>query len=299
MTLKIEQVTKKFGQFTAVNEISFELEKGKMLGFLGRNGAGKTTTFRMILGLSEPTEGRITYNGKAIDHTMYDHIGYLPEERGLHPKLTVNEELTYLATLKGMDKVAILEAIDYWLERFKITENRFKKIEALSKGNQQKVQLLASMLHDPELLILDEPFSGLDPVNVELLKQAVKDLNAKGTTIIFSSHRMEHIEELCDAVCILNRGEMVVQGDIQSVKESVGYKRVVVDAPYDLSEVASLPGVLHHKVVKTENFFTVSDETVAKAIFEVVQQKGYAKRFQLMEPTMNEIFIEKVGDLDA
>lgn len=299
MTLKIEQVTKKFGQFTAVNQISFELEKGKMLGFLGRNGAGKTTTFRMILGLSEPTEGRITYNGKAIDHTMYDHIGYLPEERGLHPKLTVNEELTYLATLKGMDKVAILEAIDYWLERFKITENRFKKIEALSKGNQQKVQLLASMLHEPELLILDEPFSGLDPVNVELLKQAVKDLNAKGTTIIFSSHRMEHIEELCDAVCILNRGEMVVQGDIQSVKESVGYKRVVVDAPYDLSEVASLPGVLHHKVVKTENFFTVSDETVAKVIFEVVQQKGYAKRFQLMEPTMNEIFIEKVGDLDA
>ncbi|MEJ7541400.1 ABC transporter ATP-binding protein [Staphylococcus intermedius] len=299
MSLKIEQVTKKFNQFTAVNQISFELEKGKMLGFLGRNGAGKTTTFRMILGLSEPTEGRITYNDRVIDHTMYDHIGYLPEERGLHPKLTVTEELTYLATLKGMDKVAIRKAIDYWLERFKITENRDKKIEALSKGNQQKVQLLASMLHEPELLILDEPFSGLDPVNIELLKQAVKDLNAKGTTIIFSSHRMEHIEELCDAVCILNRGEMVVQGDIQSVKESVGYKRVVVDAPYDLSEVASLPGVLHHKVVKTENFFTVSDETVAEAIFEVVQQKGYAKRFQLMEPTMNEIFIEKVGDLDA
>ncbi|HEC2167733.1 TPA: ABC transporter ATP-binding protein [Staphylococcus delphini] len=299
MSLKIEQVTKKFGQFTAVNQISFELEKGKMLGFLGRNGAGKTTTFRMILGLSEPTEGRITYNGQLIDHTMYDYIGYLPEERGLHPKLTVTEELTYLATLKGMDKAVIRKAIDYWLERFKITENRHKKIEALSKGNQQKVQLLASMLHEPELLILDEPFSGLDPVNVELLKQAVKDLNAQGTTIIFSSHRMEHIEELCDAVCILNRGEMVVQGDIPSVKESVGYKRVVVDAPYDLSEVASLPGVLHHKVVKTENFFTVSDETVAEAIFEVVQQKGYAKRFQLMEPTMNEIFIEKVGDLDA
>lgn len=299
MTLKIEQVTKKFNQFTAVNQISFELEKGKMLGFLGRNGAGKTTTFRMILGLSEPTEGRITYNGKAIDHTMYDDIGYLPEERGLHPKLTVNEELTYLATLKGMGKEAIRKAIDYWLERFKITENRYKKIEALSKGNQQKIQLLASMLHEPELLILDEPFSGLDPVNVELLKQAVKDLNAKGATIIFSSHRMEHVEELCDAVCILNRGEMVVQGDIQSVKESVGYKRIVVDAPYDLSEAVSLPGVLHHKVVKTENFFTVSDETVAEEIFKVVQQKGYAKRFQLMEPTINEIFLEKVGDLDA
>ncbi|EGQ1612649.1 TPA: ABC transporter ATP-binding protein [Staphylococcus pseudintermedius] len=296
MSLKIEQVTKKFGQFTAVNQISFELEKGKMLGFLGRNGAGKTTTFRMILGLSEPTEGRITYNGRVINHTMYNHIGYLPEERGLHPKLTVTEELTYLATLKGKDKPAIRKAIDYWLERFKITENRHKKIEALSKGNQQKVQLLASMLHEPELLILDEPFSGLDPVNVELLKQAVKDLNAQGTTIIFSSHRMEHIEELCDALCILKRGEMVVQGDIPSVKASVGYKRVVVDAPYDLSEVASLPGVLHHKVVKTENSFTVTDETVAEAIFEVVQQKGYAKRFQLMEPTMNEIFIEKVGD---
>lgn len=170
MSLHIDHVTKKFNQFTAVNDISIHLEKGKMLGFLGRNGAGKTTTFRMILGLSEPTEGHITYDGHAIDQSMYNRIGYLPEERGLHPKMTVEDELTYLATLKGMSKSDIKKNIDYWLKRFAITENRHKRIDALSKGNQQKIQLLASMLHQPELLILDEPFSGLDPVNVELLK---------------------------------------------------------------------------------------------------------------------------------
>ncbi len=148
---------------TAVNDISLELESGKMLGFLGRNGAGKTTTFRMILGLSEPTEGHITYNGKKLDKTMYNRIGYLPEERGLHGKLTVEEELKYLATLKGMSKTEIQQQISYWLERFDITENRKKRIDSLSKGNQQKIQLLASMLHKPELLILDEPFSGLRP----------------------------------------------------------------------------------------------------------------------------------------
>ncbi len=299
MTLKVEQVTKKFKQFVAVDDISFELQKGKILGFLGRNGAGKTTTFRMILGLSEPTEGKITYEGKKIDKTMYDIIGYLPEERGLHPKLTVTEELKYLATLKGMKNADIKKALDYWLARFQITENRHKKIEALSKGNQQKVQLLASMIHEPSLLILDEPFSGLDPVNVELLKDAVKDLNAKGTTIIFSSHRMEHVEELCDNICILNRGQMVVQGDIQQVKQQAGYQRLVVDAPYDLSEAAQLTGVLHYETHRSENYFTIENETVAEAIFQIVQQKGYAKRFQLMEPTINEIFIEKVGDKNA
>ncbi|ARJ50494.1 ABC transporter ATP-binding protein [Staphylococcus lutrae] len=298
MALKVEYVSKKFNQFVAVNQISFEVKKGEMLGFLGRNGAGKTTTFRMILGLSEPTEGRITYEGKLIDHTVYNRVGYLPEERGLHPKVTVSDELKYLATLKGMDSKAVKEAIDYWLTRFKISENRDKKIESLSKGNQQKVQLLASMLHEPELLILDEPFSGLDPVNVELLKKAIKELNDKGTTIIFSSHRMEHIEELCDSICIMNKGELVVQGDIQTVKETAGYKRIVVDAPYDLTEVETLPGVLKHEVIKTEHYFTVKDESVAEAVFKMIQDKGYVKRFQLMDPTINEIFIEKVGDID-
>ena len=296
MTLRIEHVSKKFQDFTAVDDINLTLEKGKMLGFLGRNGAGKTTSFRMILGLTEPTAGRITYNGKPITSDMYNIIGYLPEERGLHAKLTVNEELTYLATLKGMKPKAIKTAIDAWLKRFEITENKDKKIESLSKGNQQKIQLLASILHEPELLILDEPFSGLDPVNVELLKSAVKELNANGSTIIFSSHRMEHVEELCDDICILNAGKMVEQGSIQEVKASFGYKRVAIEADYDLTELTAVPGVVKHEQQGATTIFTIEDESVAPTLFEQIQQKGFVRRFQVLEPTINEIFIQKVGE---
>ncbi|UXR78062.1 MULTISPECIES: ABC transporter ATP-binding protein [unclassified Staphylococcus] len=296
MSLNISHVTKRFKSFTAVDDINLTLEKGKMLGFLGRNGAGKTTSFRMILGLMEPTVGEITYEGKPITSDMYDVIGYLPEERGLHPKLTVNEELTYLATLKGMKPKAIKQAIDTWLTRFEITENKDKKIESLSKGNQQKVQLLASILHEPELLILDEPFSGLDPVNVELLKGAVKELNANGSTIIFSSHRMEHVEELCDDICILNAGKMVVQGSIHEVKEAFGYKRVAIEADYDLTALAAYPGVVKYEQQGETTYLTIDDVAVAESLFAYVQQHGFVRRFQVLEPTINEIFIQKAGE---
>ena len=297
MSLKVSHVSKRFQQVTAVNDISFELETGKMLGFLGRNGAGKTTTFRMILGLTEPSEGEIHFNGHKINTSNYNEIGYLPEERGLHAKLKVVDELTYLATLKGMNKKDIKKAIDYWLDRFQITEHRDKKIESLSKGNQQKVQLLASMIHEPQLLILDEPFSGLDPVNVELLKKAVIDLNQQGTTIIFSSHRMEHIEELCDDVCILNRGQMVVQGPLQQVKRESGYQRVIVDADYDLQDLATLPGVLEMKITPKGTFFMIENEQVAHHIYQELQTRGFVRHFEILDPTIQEIFIEKVGDI--
>ncbi|GGI32232.1 MULTISPECIES: ABC transporter ATP-binding protein [Staphylococcus] len=297
MSLKVSNVSKRFQQVTAVKDISFELETGKMLGFLGRNGAGKTTTFRMILGLTEPSEGEIHFNGHKINTSNYNEIGYLPEERGLHAKLKVVDELTYLATLKGMNKKDIKKAIDYWLDRFQITEHRDKKIESLSKGNQQKVQLLASMIHEPQLLILDEPFSGLDPVNVELLKKAVIDLNQQGTTIIFSSHRMEHIEELCDDVCILNRGQMVVQGPLQQVKRESGYQRVIVDADYDLQDLATLPGVLEMKITPKGTLFMIENEQVAHHIYQELQTRGFVRHFEILDPTIQEIFIEKVGDI--
>lgn len=297
MSLKVSHVSKRFQQVTAVNDISFELETGKMLGFLGRNGAGKTTTFRMILGLTEPSEGEIHFNGHKINTSNYNEIGYLPEERGLHAKLKVVDELTYLATLKGMNKKDIKKAIDYWLDRFQITEHRDKKIESLSKGNQQKVQLLASMIHEPQLLILDEPFSGLDPVNVELLKKAVIDLNQQGTTIIFSSHRMEHIEELCDDVCILNRGQMVVQGPLQQVKRESGNQRVIVDADYDLQDLATLPGVLEMKITPKGTLFIIENEQAAHHIYHELQTRGFVRRFEILDPTIQEIFIEKVGDI--
>lgn len=297
MSLKVSNVSKRFQQVTAVKDISFELETGKMLGFLGRNGAGKTTTFRMILGLTEPSEGEIHFNGHKINTSNYNEIGYLPEERGLHAKLKVVDELTYLATLKGMNKKDIKKAIDYWLDRFQITEHRDKKIESLSKGNQQKVQLLASMIHEPQLLILDEPFSGLDPVNVELLKKAVIDLNQQGTTIIFSSHRMEHIEELYDDVCILNRGQMVVQGPLQQVKRESGYQRVIVDADYDLQDLATLPGVLEMKITPKGTLFMIENEQVAHHIYQELQTRGFVRHFEILDPTIQEIFIEKVGDI--
>ncbi|MGW5357755.1 ABC transporter ATP-binding protein [Staphylococcus xylosus] len=297
MSLLIEHVTKKYKNFTAVNDISLSLEKGKMLGFLGRNGAGKTTTFRMILGLTPITEGTITYNDKVIDRSLYNRIGYLPEERGLHPKMKVEDELRYLATLKGMKSKDITKAIDYWLNRFNIKENREKKIEALSKGNQQKIQLLASMLHKPELLILDEPFSGLDPVNVELLKSAVQDLNDEGTTIIYSSHRMEHVEELCDNVCILNKGELVVSGPIDEVKSNHGHKRVVIETEHQMPEIDAITGVIAVERNKREIKATIESEMIAAKIYDVVTQYGFVKRFQVVEPSLNEIFIAKVGDI--
>lgn len=297
MGLLIEHVTKKFGDFTAVNDISLRLDKGKMLGFLGRNGAGKTTTFRMILGLSETTTGHITYEGKNINKHMYNKVGYLPEERGLHPKMTVDEELTYLATLKGLSSRDIQQRIDYWLERFAITENRKKRIQSLSKGNQQKIQLLASMLHEPELLILDEPFSGLDPVNVELLKRAVKDLNDKGSTIIYSSHRMEHVEELCDDVCIIDKGQLVVSGDIQKVRSEHGNKLVVVESDHQIDGLDDIPGILKKEHRKHDVRLTIENEAVAEKIYNTVIKQGYVRRFQVLEPSLNDIFIDKVGEL--
>ncbi|MBU8680454.1 ABC transporter ATP-binding protein [Staphylococcus saprophyticus] len=299
MSLIIDHVTKKYKNFTAVNDMSLSLEKGKMLGFLGRNGAGKTTTFRMILGLTPITKGSITYNDKVIDRSLYNRIGYLPEERGLHPKMKVKDELRYLATLKGMASKDITKAIDYWLKRFDITENREKKIESLSKGNQQKIQLLASMLHDPELLILDEPFSGLDPVNVELLKSAVQDLNNAGTTIIYSSHRMEHVEELCDNVCILNKGELVVSGPIDEVKTNHGNKRVVIETDHEMPEIDKVDGVLEVDRNKREIKVMIETESVAEQIYDIVKQYGFVKRFQVVEPSLNEIFIDKVGDVNG
>lgn len=297
MSLDLKNVTKKYGDKTVVNDISLTLENGKMLGFLGRNGAGKTTTFRMILGLTPLTEGSVTYNGNKMGENMFNKVGYLPEERGLHPKMKVKDELKYLATLKGMPKKDFDKALDYWLNRFKITENKDKKIESLSKGNKQKIQLLASLIHRPELLILDEPFSGLDPVNVELLKSAVKDLNKEGTTIIFSSHRMEHVEELCDDVCILNHGDLVLQGDIQAIKDQFDLKKVLIETDKKLEELEDIEGLSQVNRSKREITLTVEDQATAERVYEVVTKSGFVKRFQVLEPSIQDIFIEKVGDI--
>ncbi|MBY6037991.1 ABC transporter ATP-binding protein [Fictibacillus nanhaiensis] len=293
--LTINEVRKKFGVFTAVDGLNLEIPSGEIFGLLGANGAGKTTTFRMILGLLTPTEGSITWNGKEISYETSDVVGYLPEERGLYPKLTVREQLIYLGQLRGMSRSLIQEQTENWLKRFGADEYLNKKVESLSKGNQQKIQFIAAVIHRPELLILDEPFSGLDPVNVELLKNAVHELKKEGTTIVFSSHRMEHVEELCEHLCIMHKGRSVVQGNLKDIKRSFGKKNVSVKADFDLSYLKDTNGVVKHRLTADGIILQVEREEAANELFLAIQSKGFVRKFELEEPSLNDIFIEKVG----
>ncbi|MCU9612525.1 ABC transporter ATP-binding protein [Caldibacillus lycopersici] len=295
MVLKIEHVTKRFGNFTAVNDLSLSIPENEMFGFLGANGAGKTTTFRMILGLLEATEGKITWNDEKIDYSTSPYIGYLPEERGLYPKLKVSEQIVYLARLRKMNKVDALIELNYWLDRFKVPEYKEKRVEELSKGNQQKIQFIAAVIHKPKLLILDEPFSGLDPLNVEMLKDAVKELKAAGTSIVFSSHRMEHVEELCEHLCIMHHGSPVVHGSLREIKRSFGKKNLIVNADFDLTFLKEFPGVTKTKTTSEGVTLQIEGEHVAESILNKIAGKGFIRKFVLDEPSLNDIFIEKVG----
>jgi ABC-2 type transport system ATP-binding protein len=295
MSLVIDNVTKRFGSFTAVDHLSLEIPESEIFGFLGANGAGKTTTFRMILGLLEQSDGSINWNGDSINYNKSHLIGYLPEERGLYPKLKVVDQLIYLGRLRGMSKSDALKELDYWLERFKVPEYKGKKVEELSKGNQQKIQFISAVLHKPKLLILDEPFSGLDPVNVEMLKSAVVDLKEQGTSIVFSSHRMEHVEELCESLCIMHHGKPVVHGGLRQIKRDFGKKNVVVSADFDVSYIKDIAGVTRFRKLTDGCEVQVESEDISQKIFEAIQGKGFVRKFDLEEPSLNDIFIEKVG----
>ena len=296
MVLKLEDVTKRFGKFTAVDHLSLTIPDREMFGFLGANGAGKTTTFRMILGLLDSSGGSITWDGKPIDYTTSHLVGYLPEERGLYPKLKVSEQIVYLARLRGMPKVEALSELRLWLERFKIQEYENKKVEELSKGNQQKIQFIAAVVHKPKLLILDEPFSGLDPVNVEMLKEAVLSLRENGATIVFSSHRMEHVEEMCEHLCILHKGSPVVHGALKEIKRAFGKKNLVIHADFPLDSLKDFPGVVKSKLTTEGIHLQIEGEDIADRILKKIVGNGFIRRFSLEEPSLNDIFIEKVGN---
>lgn len=295
MVLKLNHVTKRFGQFTAVNDLSLEIPEKEMFGFLGANGAGKTTTFRMILGLLDQSGGTITWKGAPINYSTSHLVGYLPEERGLYPKLKVRDQVVYLARLRGMQKRDALVELTSWLERFKILEYENKKVEELSKGNQQKIQFIAAVIHKPELLILDEPFSGLDPVNVEMLKGAVLSLKEDGTTIVFSSHQMHHVEEMCEHLCILHRGSPVVHGSLKEIKRAFGKKNLVIHADFPLEFLKETKGVLKTKSTTEGIHLQIEGESVAEGILKEIVNKGFIRKFELEEPSLNDIFIEKVG----
>ncbi|AJY75524.1 ABC transporter ATP-binding protein [Paenibacillus beijingensis] len=294
--LIVDQITKQYGDKTAVNGISFEVEQGEIYGLLGANGAGKTTTMRMVLGLIFPDEGKVLYNGKPYGKEQLRMLGYLPEERGLYPKVKVSEQLLYLAKLRGMTAKDADSSLKRWLERFEVPEYYNKRVEELSKGNQQKIQFIASIIHNPRIVILDEAFSGLDPVNVELLKATVKELRDNGTTILFSTHRMEHVEELCRNITILHRSNAVLKGSLKEIKKSFPRERVLLAADGDVSGLDALPGV--RRVQRHEYGYEIfiENESAARGILEYAMAQGGVDRFQVMEPTLNEIFIKTVGD---
>ena len=294
--LKVENVTKYYGDFLAVDDLTFEVNDGEIFGLLGVNGAGKTTTFRMINGLLDKTKGSITLDGKPIDYTVTDKIGFLTEERSLLTKLTMKEQAIYYGILKGMDEKTILERLDYWLERFHISEYKERKIKELSKGNQQKVQFITAIINEPKLLILDEPFSGLDPINVQMFMDVIRDLKEKGTSIIFSSHRMEHVEMFCEKLVVLVHGKSVLSGELKQIKKEYRKKNIhIVAEGVDVEALKKVDGVIDVIVNETEMIVKIKSDENASDVFNFIKKCKEVSKFVVEDATLNEIFLEKVG----
>lgn len=294
--LKVEHVTKYYGDFLAVDDLSFTVKKGEIFGLLGVNGAGKTTTFRMIMGLLEPTKGTITLDGKPIDYTVTDTIGFLTEERSLLTKMTVKEQCLFYGNLKGMSDQEIEERLDALLEKFGITAYKDKKIKELSKGNQQKIQFITAILNRPRLLILDEPFSGLDPFNVELFKAEILEMSKAGSIIIFSSHRMEHVELFCKKLAIIMQGKPVLEGYLSDIKEQYRKKNILIKGDIASTDLEKIKGVLSVENTAEEMIVKIDDIAVAPAVFKVVSKHKNITKFAVEEPSLNEIFVAKVGE---
>ncbi len=294
--LKVCNVTKKYGDLVAVDNLSFEVNDGEIFGLLGLNGAGKTTTFRMILGLLDDYTGSITIDGEKINYSISDKIGFLTEERSLLTKLTVLEQITFYGVLKSIPENKIEEKLDYWLERFEIKEYKNKKIKELSKGNQQKIQFISAIINEPKLLILDEPFSGLDPINVELFKKVIMELKKKGTSIIFSSHRMEHVELFCDRLVVLVKGKSVLSGYLKDIKNDYKKKNLFVKGDIKPDEIKKLPGVIDINKVKDEYVIKIEDDSYVNKLFKEISKYENITKFSVEDPSLNEIFISIVGD---
>ena len=296
-TLRLERVTKRFGDFTAVDGLSLEVRAGRVFGLLGPNGAGKTTTIRMIVGITAPDEGRLELFGRRVTPDLQNRIGYLPEERGLYKRMKVGDQLKFFSELKGFAGRAADEAVDRWLAKVKLSDWKRKKSSELSKGMQQKVQFIAAVMHDPDLLILDEPFSGLDPVNVELLKDLVLELKAAGKTIIFSTHQMEVAERICDDICLINRARKVLSGSIREVKSGFGRNSVALRFEGEgggvLEDAALVASIKRHSDYNEALLATGAD--AQELLRRLLAAGARVTRFELVEPSLHDIFIEKVG----
>ncbi len=295
--LEVKNIVKYYGNNKAVDNLSFTVKNGEIFGLLGENGAGKTTTFRIIMGLIEANSGEVLLDHTKINYQNTDKIGFVTEERSLLTKLTVLEQLKFYGVLKGLDERNIEKEIDKWLKKFEITNYKYRKIKELSKGNQQKIQFISAIINHPKLLILDEPFTGLDPINVKLMKEAIYDLQKEGCSIIFSSHQMEYIEDFCEKLVILVKGRPVVSGMLKTIKEEFGIKNIMIrgeDLP--LEKIKKVKGVLDINKVRGEIEVKIEDKSIAPKIFSLIKNCNITK-YDLVEPTLNEIFIAKVGGI--
>jgi ABC-2 type transport system ATP-binding protein len=295
VSLRVSNVTKRFGDFTAVEELSFDVRVGRVFGFLGPNGAGKTTTIRMIVGITAPDEGSIELFGDHISYDLQNRIGYLPEERGLYKKLKVVDQLRYFAELKGVSGSASEKKIDFWLERMGLGEWKKSKTTDLSKGMQQKIQFISTVLHDPDLLILDEPFSGLDPVNVEFMIDVLAEFRTKQKTVIFSTHLMETAERLCHDIILINKAKKVIGGSLREVKESYGTNLIAfrgIGGEKVLADPTMVEKVVSHA---DEQELHLPDGVDPQFVLKGLLESGAnISKFEITEPSLNDIFIEKV-----
>jgi ABC-2 type transport system ATP-binding protein len=299
MSLVVDSITKRFGEIVALDGASFTVEPGRIFGLLGANGAGKTTSMRIVLDILRPDAGRVTWQGTENTELPRRTWGYLPEERGLYPKMGVGDQLRFFASLYGIPDAEVRAEIDDWLERFRIPDYRDRRVEELSKGNQQKIQFIAAILHDPDVLIMDEPFTGLDPVNVRLLKEAFLEMKQRGKTLIFSTHQMETVEELCESIAIVDAGRVVVSGAVRDVKRDMGRQVVRLATEGDGNGVGwltDLPGVT--VTAEREDYVELrvpSDRDPATILRTAVDRGEKVTLFEIAEPSLEEIFVEHVG----
>lgn len=294
--LEVKNVTLKYGDFVAVDDLSFEVEKGEIFGLLGTNGAGKTTTFRTIMGLLYPSSGYVRYEGEFVSYDTVDKIGYMIEERSLLTKLTVKDLILYFGQLKNVTIKDILSRLDYWLERFNITDYKHKKIKELSKGNQQKIQFISALINEPSLLVLDEPFSGLDVINIELFVDVIREYQQKGCTIIFSSHQIDHVESFCERLVVLEKGKSVISGLIKDVKNDFKKHNIKVIADdLDKDKVLSIPGVIGCTKDSKEWTIKIESEAFAPSVFDYVKGLKNLRKYDVEQASLSEIFIAKVG----
>ena len=296
MIVELKSVRKRFGDFCAVDGVSFGIPEGGIYGLIGPNGAGKTTTIRMTLRIFLPDEGEITVFGRPMDDAARDRIGYLPEERGLYQKMKVRNLLLFFARSHGLGAAAV-QKVDYWLERVELQSVAQKKVEELSKGMQQKIQFITTVMHEPELLILDEPFSGLDPINLQLMKDIVLERNQAGATVVFSTHNMEEAEKMCNSICLMNRGRAVVDGELRKVKESFGRSSIVLAGHGELGFLKELDYL--DRVDLYENYaeMRLRDGVPPGRLLQDAAARLEVSKFEIVEPTLRQIFIDLVrGD---